>query len=593
MFFSWGALRFVGRLEFFKFIIVASLRSLSALFDVSAVILVGLVAAKATGAMDTNLTNLLDKFGLNSLITLTIFTLFVYLFKGIWSVAATYLLTKSIAHIESLNTSRMIQHLFRGGLGRIQNFSPTQLQWTLIESSNQANSVALYSSITVLSDGLVLILMTLLFWAVNPLITCLVLGYLGVVALILHFIIGKSLSNVSHRIAESSQHSLASISDFFHSFREIVTLKKTQNFVDQIQTPRTIYARSKAQQLFLLGLPKTVVETCLMIGILGIVGWQLSSGDVSNGLATLGVFLFGGVRMMGAAIPLQTSLSSIRISNIQSVEAMTILNESQIKSKNPIKLQNQEFNVDFAPASVEIKNLSFSYNESSQKAIDNISLSVAPGQVIAFIGPSGSGKSTLADLILGLLQPIGGSVNLNVPSSNPHNGELVSPRIGYVSQRTALISGTMRQNISMSFDDKTYTYEQLELAIEKAQLSEVIGNLPDGLDTEVGPGGIQLSGGQVQRIGLARALFERPQLLVLDEATSALDLETESDVSLVIENLSMETTIIIIAHRISTVQNANNVVLLESGKITAQGTLNELKHSSKKVQKYLSLLEIN
>ena len=211
---------------------------------------------------------------------------------------------------------------------------------------------------------------------------------------------------------------------------------------------------------------------------------------------------------------------------------------------------------------IEVRNLTFAYPNSEKQVLNNLNLKIEKNSVVAFIGQSGAGKSTLADLLLGILEPSEGGiyvdgVNIN---QNPYSWHKV---IGYIPQTIYLMDDSIRNNIAFGVDEAHIDAGRLEYAVEQAQLTELINELPEGLDTYIGEGGVRLSGGQRQRIGIARALYNNPAILVLDEATSALDNETETAVMEAIEKLQGKKTIIIIAHRLTTIRNAD--VIYEVG----------------------------
>jgi ABC-type multidrug transport system fused ATPase/permease subunit len=211
-------------------------------------------------------------------------------------------------------------------------------------------------------------------------------------------------------------------------------------------------------------------------------------------------------------------------------------------------------------------------------AISGISLSIQPGTVVAVVGLSGAGKTTIIDVLLGVLEPDEGSVLISGLSPS----EAVSKwpgAIGYVPQDVAISAGSIRENVAQGFPKQQATDELVISALRVAQLDNFVANLPEGLDTQVGERGAKISGGQRQRLGIARAMFTRPHLLVLDEATSSLDGETEVNISEAIHELRGSTTVVLIAHRLSTVRNADSVVYLADGKIKAMGTFDYVREA--------------
>jgi len=242
--------------------------------------------------------------------------------------------------------------------------------------------------------------------------------------------------------------------------------------------------------------------------------------------------------------------------------------------QSPLHLENK----------IDLKDVTFVYPDSKLPAVKNISLSIEKNSAVAFVGESGAGKTTIVDVILGLLEPQKGTIE--VDGQNVYEcTEQWQKNIGYIPQEIYLLDDTIRRNICFGIPDDQIDKESLKTAIETAQLSELIGQLEKGDRTRVGERGIRLSGGQRQRIGIARALYHNPQVLVMDEATSALDNITEKYVIDAIERLKGEKTIIMIAHRLTTVENCDTIHLMKDARIIASGTFSELQHTSAEFRK--------
>jgi ABC-type bacteriocin/lantibiotic exporter with double-glycine peptidase domain len=230
--------------------------------------------------------------------------------------------------------------------------------------------------------------------------------------------------------------------------------------------------------------------------------------------------------------------------------------------------------LDFDP-SLSVKDASYSYTRNDNKAISDVSLEIPRGQFIALVGSSGAGKSTLVDLFLGILEPDCGHITLS--GTTPRDAINKWPgATAYVPQAVHIIKGSISDNVTLGYSHATFSEEAVYAALEVADLMEFVSALPEGIHSDVGELGNKLSGGQRQRLGIARAVFTKPRLLILDEATSALDGVSEGNISKSIHKLRGDTTIIVVAHRLSSIKNADLLYYFEKGKIVASGSFENL-----------------
>jgi ATP-binding cassette, subfamily B, bacterial PglK len=324
-------------------------------------------------------------------------------------------------------------------------------------------------------------------------------------------------------------------------------------------------------------LPRILIETLLVLVLVLFVCLSLASGDSSESLVSiLGVFAVAAIRLMPSAGQFLNSMNQVQNSTyslnliysaLKQVE--TSRTRRKPKAKSALRFDQQ----------VELRHISYTYPEGSEAALRQVQLQIKKGQSIALIGKSGAGKTTLVDVVLGLLTPQSGDICVDGVSIY-QDIRAWQNLVGYIPQSIFLIDDTVERNIAFGVPDELIDPEKLARAIEAAQLKEMIQQLPDGLQTVVGERGVRLSGGQRQRVGIARALYHEREILVLDEATSALDSETEALVSQAIQSLSGQKTLIIIAHRLTTVKNCDCVYLLEQGRVVQSGSYQKvvLKH---------------
>jgi ATP-binding cassette subfamily C protein len=314
------------------------------------------------------------------------------------------------------------------------------------------------------------------------------------------------------------------------------------------------------------------------------------------------VFLTGGVKIMASLLPLQGAVSNMKIQVEQSQLALELLTEAKQRNKedlpkNCLQVMHKTPNTQLPQNGLEISldKVYFSYDQEVEPALKNINMHIRSGQHIALIGPSGAGKTTLVDLILGLLEPTSGRIKIE--GIRDHSKTMIQQGlVSYVPQRPGIIAGTIAENIALGLKPNEIDEEQLLKSLHQAHLLEFIESLPEGVNTSVGTQANALSGGQIQRLGLARALYTSPRLLVLDEATSALDAISEANISQSLKELGREVTVIVIAHRLSTVQHSDNVFVIENGSISGTGTFTHLRKTVPMVEEYVKLMsftEIN
>ena len=407
--------------------------------------------------------------------------------------------------------------------------------------------------------------------------------------------INQRLRRLGARMAEKSVLVNNSILDLASAFREVTVLEKRPVFLERFRAARRRLALDWSLQRFVMGLPRFFVEAALMVGIMGLIFWQFARGTLSEGLVITGIFLAGGVRMMAAMLPLQNAITNIRIQSPQALRAQALIADARkaqvLTENNPIGEAAPPRHAYDQGLPVTATELTFQYPDGDAPAVRNVTFSIPAGTFAAFVGPSGAGKTTIADLILGLHTPTQGSVWTD--GHTPEDLRKAQPGlVSYVPQKPGMVSGTIAENIALGEDITTIDWDQVDKAVEQAGLSEAIRAMPDGVKTNLGEQTDSLSGGQLQRLGIARALYSEPRLLVLDEATSALDVETESAITETIHSLRGAVTVIVIAHRLSTIQHADTVFVVEDGEITASGTLSQVRKQVPLIERYVQLLSI-
>jgi ATP-binding cassette, subfamily B, bacterial PglK len=587
------------RAKYFTLIIV---RALTGILDVLGIGLIGLIASiAATGLSGESNSKPVRVLGITlpalsgeTIVLLVLAVLCIFIFKAISAILLVRGQAFFVAGVESKNAERIARFLLSGNLASAKRYSKAELQFALTGSTTYAFTGILNNVATLVSESFLLLVVTATLFVVNPVVAIFALAYFGIVVVIIQVFIGRSLRRSGKEAVEGTVETINTLSDTLDTFREISVLQKQDLFIKRITKSRGRIAQSGATMTFLAGMPRYVVETALILGVVILVSQQFLTNELATGLVTVGVFLAGGVRMMASLLPLQSALGNMKQNVEQAAASLDLL--GQVRDYNAEGPASAELvpMPEFAPGGlkVELDNVSYRYAGVSSDVIRAVSLSLSAGSYVAFIGPSGAGKTTLVDLVLGLVEPSRGAVRIG--GIDPVSVRKAAPGlVAYVPQKPGLVSGTIAENIALGVEPSEIDYDRIAEVIEAAHLADFIAGLPAGLATSVGKQVDALSGGQIQRIGVARALYSRPRLLVLDEATSGLDAGSEALVAQSLNALHGEVTVLVIAHRLSAVQYADVVHVVEAGRITASGSFKEVTKSVPMVAEYVRLMSFD
>ncbi|MDJ0732790.1 MAG: ABC transporter ATP-binding protein [Nostocaceae cyanobacterium] len=454
------------------------------------------------------------------------------------------------------NSAQVIQNV----INQTRIFSDSVLSTLLTTSSNSINIIIISIFLCVVSPvavGALLLIAIPLFLLFN--------SFKGKM-----HIWGKELHDSSQEIIRSINHGLG-------GFKETRILGCGEYFeAEAIQQARRFANASIGFYSFKLS-PRFMVETILVVFLVGFVSiFLLLNQDIQKLTSTLSILSFASIRLIPAFTNFTNGLGVLRnssyalnqlYSDLKELETIDLDRQDQHNSQEDKKISfTQEIVLD---------QVTYRYPSASDNSLTGLSLNIPKDKSIALIGKSGAGKTTLVDVILGLLTPQAGDITVDGVSIY-NNLRSWQNMIGYIPQSIFLIDDTIERNIAFGIPDHLINPEKLNKAIQTAQLAEVVANLPHGVKTRVGERGVMLSGGQRQRVGIARALYHEREILVLDEATSALDNETEHLVTEAIKSLSGTKTMIIIAHRLSTVEHCDCIYMLEKGQIVKSGNYQEV-----------------
>lgn len=435
--------------------------------------------------------------------------------------------------------------------GFVQNF--------LLFSSNIFLSISIFSVLLIANWQAVLVMSLFIFFFsfIFLLLTGKYNKIYGIEVQESQLHIGQALKEGLASIIESKLHNIKSF------------------FPNRYYKNMMINARANWRQSTLASAPTLFFELLAVSSLVFVIIILFSKGiNINSALPVLGLFSFAFIRLAPSVTTIIKSLQTLKFS-IPSVDVVHSdikkINSLINKNSNKVKLKNEHADLD----QLSIENLVYSFNDSDINVIDNLSFKINKGMAVGITGPSGSGKTTLLNLILGLLNKKNGDIKLNGKSIQSN---LIKWRamIGYVPQSINLIDASIRENIALGIKGESISNKRIWAVLEEAKLFDVIKNLPSQLETLIGENGMRLSGGQRQRLGLARALYSNPKVIIFDEATSALDTKTEKKITTEIMKLSGKRTLIIVAHRISTIKDCDVIYYLEAGKIKNYGNFDKL-----------------
>lgn len=416
--------------------------------------------------------------------------------------------------------------------------------------------------------------------------------------LLIYKLVRKRVLRHGKNISTVNAQRFRLMNEGFGGIKDVLLLNRRDDFIQQFNRTGKVLARAQGVNAALSETPRYFMELIAFGAMISLVLALLilHEGALSQVLPILAVYALAGFKLLPALQQIYSSITQIK-GNAAAFEAIKpdlIASQSIDASRSSVASQATEAQLSSCAQSqdpsinlkhhttLHLQNVSFTYPNAPKPALNNISLSIPLNTTVGFVGESGSGKSTTIDLLLGLIEPQQGQLKLDNTEITLANKRVWQNHIGFVPQSIFLSEGTIAENVAFGISIEQINLEQVQNAISLAHLDELVNSLPEGLNTTVGERGVKLSGGQRQRIGIARALYNNASVLVFDEATSALDGITEKIIMDAIHQLSGQRTIILIAHRLKTVQQCDSIFLMEQGRLIDQGSFSELASRNKK-----------
>lgn len=403
-----------------------------------------------------------------------------------------------------------------------------------------------------------------LFWA-DPIVTCSVVLMLGALLGSFLLLYKKKLSTLGEYCRKGVAQTNKWLLQAFGGIKEIKVSGKERYFIDRYNDANKKYTGTLEQQQLLTNVPKPIIEaTAITVLLASLLIRMLMTGQTDGVVQTLSVFAVAAFRLLPSFNRMSGYITTF---TYYKASAVAVHNNLLLEKRMEYE-ENSEKQSDLHMNEVlEVRNMTFQYPDSGAAVLNTINLKIKKNQTVAFIGPSGAGKSTLADLILGILRPQQGGIYVDGIDIR-NNIEQWHHKIGYIPQTIYLLDDTIRANVAFGVSAQEVDEQKVWESLREAQLDDFVKSLEKELDTEIGERGVRLSGGQRQRLGIARALYQNPEVLLLDEATSALDHETENAVMYAIDSMQGSKTMIIIAHRLTTIQNCDKVYRVENHQVT-------------------------
>ena len=546
----------------------------------------------SSNSLLSSMFNFLKRYGLSNLddffICLGIGSFVLLLSSTIYKSVVTFLINNFIEMRQHSLACNLLKAFTSQNYEYFLGRNGSDMSNSILSQTNQIVNTVFRPGVNLLAYSIVLIFIVILLLIINPLVAVSAVLMLSILYYIIFSILKPKISILGDTHMAASKNRFLQASEVFGGIKAIKLSGTENTYLGKFHIASHSFASALAKLISLQTIPHLLVEASifgaiiLLTLVLLLLNGGLSGSSLGNVLPILGIYGLAAVRMKPAFSHVYSGFSSFRFGKATLDDVLKQLNDcKEVPIISGIKKDKMMLN-----SKISFTDVSFTYPNSDTHSIDSVSLEIPIGTSFGIVGSTGAGKTTFVDIFLGLLDPTSGTIKIGDHQLTIDNKSNWQNCLGYVPQEIFLSDNSLAENIAFGVDKSEIEYAKVEKCARLAQIHDFVCNeLPDRYDSMVGERGIRLSGGQRQRIGIARALYNDPDILVFDEATSALDSLTEKEVMHSIESLSEIKTVIIIAHRLTTVKNCNKIAILEKGRIKALGKYDDLIISDKYFQK--------
>ena len=597
------AIAFTSRSDRKKLILITIITFLISLLDLAAVALAGVIGALAVrGIQEQNAGDRvrtlmesisLDQFELKTqILIISVFALCLLILRSFLSYYFSRKIFVYMSGSANKVTKELLEKLLDCEVTMVQKRSVQENLYAITTGANNLMLGLLGSVISISTDLVLFVVLFVGMFIVDPWIAASALVVFGSLALLLYKGLEKRASTLGRKFGRLNVAGNEKITELLSSFREITVRQSAPFYVKQIVENRQELIYGMAQMRVMPLVSKYVLEVALLVLVVFITYIQFTFNDTSRAIGNLAVFMAASTRITPAVLRVQQNLLSMKNAIGSSQSTLSLISDLERLGvdEHPVNPSLKPYGNLIVPK-ISLNSVFYRYPGKDRWVLEDISIEIPAKSFVGIVGRSGAGKSTLVDLILGLLSPDKGEILLS--EMPPRQAvKQFSRQVAYVPQNVFMHKGTVLENVlaGISLDDIDKLW--LDEIFDLTGLTEIIRQMPEGENTEVQDRGVSLSGGQKQRIGIARALVTKPALLILDEATSSLDAVSEDFISRAIKKLQASTTVVVVAHRLSTIRLADSLVYLEEGKLVAQANFSKLRELVPDFDKQATLMGI-